>query len=85
MPDDIALDYADLKLYAGKTGSRADSGFIQQEGRHITGQNINILQPGEGLTIALKLPSGYIDPVNTVHLSESRTQEVMRKLKTQRY
>lgn len=83
LPDDIALDYADLKLYAGKTGSRADSGFIQQEGRHITGQNINILQPGEGLTIALKLPSGYIDPVNTVHLSESRTQEVMRKLKTQ--
>lgn len=83
LPDDIQLNYNDFKVFTGRYGSKADSGYIQQSGRHITGQNISALQPGEGLTVSLRLPVGYIDPEHVVNINATMTEKITKELKIQ--
>lgn len=83
LPDDTPLAYQDLKVFTGQTGSKTDSAFIEQSGRHITGTSIAGFNPGEGLTIALKLPSGYINPENALDLEITSIQKTVKEFKTQ--
>jgi uncharacterized membrane protein YgcG len=83
LPDDIQLNYSDFKVFAGKYGSTTDSGYIQQSGRHITGQNIRTLQPGEGFTVSLRLPVGYIDPEHVLNINATTAEKIAKELKIQ--
>lgn len=85
LPDDIQIPTSDLKIYSGTYGSgnTLDSSYIQQGGRIIYGNNSERLNPGEGITISIKLPLGYIDKENVVDLSKSKTQEVVDDVKVQ--
>lgn len=83
LPDDTPLAYQDLKVFTGQTGSKADSAYIEQSGRHISGTSIAGFNPGEGLTIALKLPAGYINPENALDLQSTTMQKTVKELKTQ--
>lgn len=83
LPDDTPLAYQDLKIFTGQTGSKQDSAYIEQSGRHISGTSIAGFNPGEGLTVALKLPSGYINPENALDLQITSMQKTVREFKTQ--
>jgi uncharacterized membrane protein YgcG len=83
LPDEFPIPYSDLKLYSGSTGSQADSGYIQQEGKHIRGQNMARLEPGEGMTISIKLPYSYIDRRHVADLTKTALQETMEEVKWQ--
>ncbi|MDZ4709329.1 MAG: DUF2207 domain-containing protein [Saprospiraceae bacterium] len=83
LPDDTPLAYQDLKVFTGRTGSKQDSAYIEQSGRHISGTSIAGFNPGEGLTVALRLPSGYINPENAFDLQITSMQKTVRELKTQ--
>ncbi len=83
LPDDTPLSYQSIKVFTGKTGSKLDSAYIQQAGQHITGQSIAPLLPGEGLTISLALPVGYINPAHAVNILATPTQELTKALKVQ--
>lgn len=82
-PDDVAIPYSDLKLFTGKVGSKTDSGYIQQNGRHITGQNIETLSPNQGLTIAVKLPLAYINHKNVANVNNSTLDDLVEDAKLQ--
>lgn len=83
LPDDTPLAYQDLKVFTGTTGSKEDSAYIEQAGRHISGTSITGFNPGEGLTVALKLPAGYINPENALDMQSTTMQKTVRELKTQ--
>ncbi len=83
LPDDTRLNYDDIKVFTGATGSKMDSAYVLQSGQHITGHSIASLRPGEGLTISLRLPLGYIDPANTVDIHATKAQAFKKELKTQ--
>lgn len=58
-PVDISSDF--LKVYTGRVQSVASDAVISQNASdEISGQTNNILQAGEGVTIAVKLPLGYL-------------------------
>jgi len=83
LPDETPLAYQDLKVFTGQSGSKQDNAFIEQSGRHISGTSIAGFNPGEGLTIALKLPAGYINPENALNLEITPMQKTVKELKTQ--
>jgi uncharacterized membrane protein YgcG len=83
LPDDTPLAYQDLKVFTGHTGSKQDSAYIEQSGRHISGTSIAGFNPGEGLTVALRLPSGYINPENALDLQITSMQKTVKEFKTQ--
>jgi len=83
LPDDTPLAYQDLKVFTGRTGSKQDSAYIEQSGRHISGTSIAGFNPGEGLTVALRLPPGYINPENALDLQATSMQKTVRVFKTQ--
>ncbi len=83
LPDDVSVPYSGLKLFTGTYGSKVDSGYIQQGGRHIYGNSIAALPPGQGLTVSLQLPLGYIDRKNVADLNKTKTQEIVEEVKIQ--
>ena len=83
LPDDVTIPYSGLKVFTGKYGSGIDSGYIQQGGRHIYGNTISVLPPGQGLTISLQLPLAYIDRKNVADLNKTKTQEIVEDVKIQ--
>lgn len=83
LPDDTPLGYHDLKVFTGRYGAKSDSAYIQQAGRHITGQSLGTLKSGEGLTISLRLPANYIDPAHVVNINASAGEKISKELKIQ--
>lgn len=83
LPDDTKLDFHDQIAYTGRFGSKQDSAYIQQSGRHILGQTMKGLNPGEGITVALKLPLQYIDQDHVMDVNATTAQLAMKELKHQ--
>lgn len=83
LPDDVTIPYSGLKVFTGSYGSKVDSGYIQQGGRHIYGNSISVLPPGQGLTVSLQLPFAYIDRKNVADLNKTKTQEIVEDVKIQ--
>ncbi|HNR08553.1 MAG TPA: DUF2207 domain-containing protein [Saprospiraceae bacterium] len=83
MPEELPFRYQDLKVFTGRAGSRVDSAYIQQEGRHVKGSSIDVFNPGEGLTIALKLPANYIDREQTLDMESTPSEKAARAFQKQ--
>ncbi|MBK8701320.1 MAG: DUF2207 domain-containing protein [Saprospiraceae bacterium] len=76
MPDDLAVRYNDLRVFTGQQGATDKNASIAQNGRIISGETSSILQPGQGLTIAIKLPLDYVQKSSTLSLDPEMNQAI---------
>ena len=63
LPDSISIRYNNLRVFTGMEGENGKEATIRQEGRTIKGETTAAINPGQGLTIAIKLPKDYV-PAN---------------------
>ena len=73
MPDDVQIRYNNLKVFTGREGEKNVDATITQKGNIISGFTTKAIYPGEGLTIAVKLPQGYITG-KTMEVKKERVQ-----------
>ena len=67
LPKPIQLAKDDLRIFTGEEGSTANKGrIVQIDERTIKGANMQPLQSQEGMTVALRLPTGYLENVNRI-------------------
>lgn len=59
-PSELRLTNDDIRAYAGPAGTQSQELAYSFEGNTITGNTTNTLQPGDALTLAVKLPKGII-------------------------
>ncbi len=62
MPKDIALSTEDMKVWTGKRGStKSNASFTQENTTTFRAKTEKALKTGEGMTIAIKMPTDYLD------------------------
>ncbi len=71
MPDHVIIHDEDIVFYAGKKGEARQDGSLSKTGRYIQGKMNVGLTPGEGITVAVKLPKDYIDKPVTINEPKS--------------
>lgn len=76
LPDDVKIRYNDLVVFTGSEGEKNKDAGIAQNGNIISGQTTKPLYSGQGLTIAVKLPAGYITG-KTMSVKKDRVQPVI--------
>lgn len=60
-PPGLSLTEADYRLFTGYAGTRGDEAEARLEGDALTGRSTAALAPGEGLTVAVRLPVDFVD------------------------
>ena len=64
LPTDLNMAFNDYKIITGMSGEDERNATIQKQGNIITGSTMRPLAANENVTLALKLPKGYIsEPV----------------------
>ena len=71
LPDETQLSKEDMKLYNGYPGSDNEEGGLVQFNDRIGGELNKTIVPGQGVSLALKLPAGYFSGSSAYEKRES--------------
>lgn len=61
LPSELDIRYNNYQVITGETNANERNASIKKDGNKIFGESLNPLSPGENITVAIKLPVGYID------------------------
>lgn len=63
-PERIVLSENDVRCYTGPRGSTAQEAELQGSSNKVSGRATNKLMPGEGVTLAIRLPKAAFQPMS---------------------